>query len=100
MRHGVDEERLLPPRAKHAQQLAKELDRELDRNGFRMFVSGAAHTLAHGKAPQRRNAEAQLVAEVTRWLQTVRDLLPEREDDLQALVQAGLDRPEALPKRE
>ena len=54
---GLDEARLLLSREKHARDLAKKLDREFDKNGWRMFVSNAAHTLAHGKAQQRRNTQ-------------------------------------------
>ena len=39
--HGVDVD-LLPTREKRAKDLAKKLDRELDQNGWRMFVSGCA----------------------------------------------------------
>lgn len=65
-----------------------------------MFVSNAAHTLAHGKTPQRRNTEVQLLGEVRQWRDQVRELPPEREADLRAIVAAGLGRPEALPRRE
>ena len=80
--HGLDEERLLPSREKRARDLAKRLDRELDRNGWRMFVSGCAHTMLNGRAPQRRNAEAQLVRSVQMWGEQVRELLPDRLGDL------------------
>ena len=59
-----------------------------------MFVSGCAYTMANGKGPQRRNAEAMLVDTVWRWRDQVVDLLPERVADLERIVEAGLERPE------
>ena len=97
---GLDETRLLPSREKRARDLAKRLDRELDRNGWRMFVSGAAYSMANGKAPQRRSAEVALVGEVRRWRDQVADLLPHRMEDLERIVAAGLRRPEPPPKRD
>lgn len=96
---GLDVDRLLPSREKRARDLAKKLDREIDRNGWRMFVSGCVYTMANGKAPQRRNAEVALVETVARWHAQVRDLLPDREADLRAIVAAGLARPEPPPQR-
>lgn len=96
----MDAERLLPTREKRAKDLAKRLDRPLDENGWRIFVSRCAHTIAEGKAPQRRNAELQLVEAVARWRRQVRELLPEREDELRAIAEAGLARPEAPSRRE
>ena len=97
--NGLDADRLLPSREKRTRDLAKKLDREIDRNGWRIFVSGCAHTMATGKAPQRRNAEVALVEAVTRWRAQVRELLPDREADLRAIVAAGLARPEPPPQR-
>ena len=51
--HGVDVD-LLPTREKRGKDLAKKLDRELDHNGWRMFVSGCAYTMTNGKGPQCR----------------------------------------------
>ena len=50
--HGFDED-LLPTRGNRTKDLAKKLDRELDKNGWRMFISGCAYTMANGKGPQR-----------------------------------------------
>lgn len=97
--HGVDED-LLPTREKRAKDLAKKLGRELDRNGWRMFVSGCAYTMANGKGPQRRNAEVALVDTVRRWWGQVMDLLPDRVADLERIVEAGLDRPEQPPRKD
>ena len=97
--HGVDVD-LLPTREKRAKDLAKKLDRELDHNGWRMFVSGCVYTMANGKGPQRRNAEVMLVETVRRWRDQVVDLLPERAADLRRIVEAGLDRPEPPPHKE
>ena len=97
--HGVDED-LLPTREKRTKDLAKKMDRELDKNGWRMFVSGCAYTMANGKGPQRRNAEVMLVDTVRRWRDQVVDLLPERAADLKRIVEAGLDRPEPPPRKE
>ena len=97
--HGIDED-LLPTREKRAKDLAKKMDRELDKNGWRMFVSGCAYTMANGKGPQRRNAEVMLIDTVRRWRDQVVDLLPERAADLQRIVEAGLERPEPPPRKE
>ena len=97
--HGVDVD-LLPTREKRAKDLAKKLDRELDQNGWRMFVSGCVYTMTNGKGPQRRNAEVMLVETVRRWRDQVVDLLPERATDLRRIVEAGLDRPEPPPRKE
>ena len=96
---GLDGERLLPSREKRKRSLFKRLEREMDRNGWRMFVSGCAHTMANGKAPQQRNAEASLIETVTRWRGLVLDLAPEQEGRLWEIVKAGLDRPEAPPAK-
>ena len=91
---GLDEERLLPSRERRQKDLAKKLEKELDRNGYRMFVSGSIHTMLHGKAPQRRTAEAHLVRSITEWRAAVLDLLPDRIGDLEAIIRAGIARPE------
>ena len=96
---GTDES-LLPTKEKRTRDLAKKMDRELDRNGWRMFVSGCAYTMANGKGPQRRNAEVMLLDTIRRWRDQVVDLLPERAADLKRIVEAGLDRPEPPPKKE
>ena len=96
--HGIDKERLLPPAERRRKDLAKKLDRPLERNGWRIYVAGCAYTLAHGKAPQRRNAEVALVETVGRWHALVAELLPDRVADLRRIVEAGLERPEAPPK--
>ncbi len=96
---GLDGDRLLPSREKRVRDLEKKLDRELERNGWRMFVSGCAYTMAKGKARQQRNAEIALVEAVTRWRSQVLDLLPNREEDLKRIVRAGLARPEPPPAR-
>ena len=93
--HGVDVD-LLPTRKKRVKDLAKKLDH----NGWRMFVSGCAYTMATGKGPQRRNAEVMLVETVRRWRDQVVDLLPERAADLRRIVEAGLERPEPPPRKE
>ena len=96
---GTDES-LLPTKEKRTKDLAKKMDRELDRNGWRMFVSGCAYTMANGKGPQRRNAEVMLLDTIRRWRDQVVDLLPERAADLKRIVEAGLERPEQPPKKE
>ena len=96
---GTDES-LLPTKEKRTRDLAKKMDRELDRNGWRMFVSGCAYTMANGKGPQRRNAEVMLLDTIRRWRDQVVDLLPERAADLKRIVEAGLERPEPPPRKE
>lgn len=95
--HGIDED-LLPTREKRTRDLAKKMDRDLDKNGWRMFVSGCVCTIANGKGPQRRNAEVVRVDTVRRWRDQVVDLLPERADPLKRIVEAGLERPEPPPR--
>ena len=97
---GLDVDRLLPSREKRAKDLAKKLDKPLDSNGWRMFVSGQAYAIKHGKARQQRNAEVMLVETVARWRVQVLDLLPDRLADLQRIVRVGLARPEQPPQRE
>ena len=97
---GLDEERLLPSREKRARDLAKKLDRPLEKNGWRVFVSGQAYAMQNGKARQQRNAEVMLVETVARWRAQVLDLLPDRLVDLQRVVRAGLAQPEPPPVRE
>ncbi len=91
---------MLPSREKQAKDLAKKLDKPMERNGWRMFVSGQAYAIKHGKARQQRNAEVMLVETVARWRGQVLDLLPDRLADLQRIVRVGLARPEQLPQRE
>lgn len=97
---GLDVDRLLPTREKRAKDLAKKLDKPLDSNGWRMFVSGQAYAIKHGKARQQRNAEVMLVETVARWRGQVLDLMPDRVADLQRIVRVGLARPEPTAKRE
>ena len=78
----------------------RDLAKKLDQNGWRMFVSGSAYTIATGKGSQRRNAEVMLVETVRRWWDQVVDLLPERAADLRRIVEAGLDRPEPPPRKD
>ena len=99
VKHGLDADRLLPSREKRTRELAKKLDREMQHNGWRIFVSGCAHTMATGKAPQRRNAEVALVDAVSRWQAHVHELLPHRQADLRRIVAAGLAHPEPPPQR-
>ena len=47
--NGMDRERLLPTIASRRKVLAKKLDRPLEKNGYRTFVAGCAHTIATGK---------------------------------------------------
>ena len=99
-RNGLDRDRLLPADDKRRRDLAKRLDKPLDRNGWRMFAAGCAWTVENGKAPQRRNAEIQLVETVARWTADVAELLPKRMADLRAIVGRGLDNPEPPPRKD
>ena len=99
VQNGLDSDRLLPAADKQKRDLAKKLDRPLEKNGWRIFVSGQAHAILNGKAPGQRNAEIMLVATVTRWHADVVRLMPDREADLEKIVAAGLARPEPLPQR-
>ena len=98
--HGLDKDRLLGDEDKRRRELAKKMDRELERNGWRIFVSAQAHTVLTGKAPARRNAEAMLVETVTRWHKQVSELLPDRMADLERIVNHGIDNPAPLPQKE
>ena len=100
VRDGLDRARLLPADDKRRRDLAKRLDKPMDRNGWRMFAAGCAHTIEHGKASQRRNAEIQLVETVARWTADVAELMPERMADLRAIVDHGLSHPAPLPQKD
>ena len=99
-RNGLDRDRLLPADDKRRRDLAKRLDKPLDRNGWRMFAAGCAHTIEHGKATQRRNAEIQLVEAVARWTADVAELLPERMAELRIIVDHGLSHPAPPPRKD
>ena len=99
-RNGLDRDRLLPADDKRRRDLAKRLDKPLDRNGWRMFAAGCAWTVENGKAPQRRNAEIQLVETVARWAADVAELLPERMAELRIIVDHGLSHPEPPPRKD
>ena len=88
-RNGLDRDRLLPADDKRRRDLAKRLDKPLDRNGWRMFAAGCAWTVENGKAPQRRNAEIQLVETVARWAADVAELRPATGEHLAGLIAAG-----------
>lgn len=90
----------LATRHKRRKLLEKKLDRPLEVNGWRIFVSGQAHAIETAKAKQRRNAEAMLVRTVRRWLDDVVDLCPERIGDLRRLVEHGIGNPAPTPRRE
>ena len=92
--NGIDAERLLPSVEKRTNEVTKRLDKPLEDNGWRRFVSGLAHTMLNGKARQRRSSEIMLVETVARWTKDVRELAPEREPDLRRIVLAGLSQPE------
>ena len=96
---GMDKDRLLGDVEKRRRELAKKLGRELERNGWRIFVSGQAHAILTSKAPARRNAEAMLVRTVSGWRDEVAGLLPDRLDDFEEIVNVGLANPAPLPAR-
>ena len=96
---GLDRAHLLPSLEKRRRALAEKLDREMERNGWRIFVSGSAHTMPHGKAPAKCNAEIMLVAPVQRWYDDVVEFLPERPADLERIVRAGFASPAPPPNR-
>ena len=98
--HGLDEDRLLPTRHKRRRTVEKKLDRPLDVNGGRVFVSGLAHAIGTGKAKQKKNAEAMLVRTVRSWLEDVAELCPERIHDLRRIVEHGIANPAPAPRRE
>ena len=97
---GPDTDRLLPTREKRRRDLVKRLERPMDKNGWRMFVSGCAYTMQNGKARQARNAELVLIETIARWRAQVLELLPDREADLKQIVRVGLMRPEPPPNRD
>ena len=97
--HGLDVERLLPTAPQRRKALAKKLDRPLGKNGWRIFVAGCAHAIAHGKAKRKKGAEATLVRMVGQWADEVADLCPERMGDLRRIVKAGLDNPQPTPRK-
>lgn len=99
VRHGIDKERLLPSLDKQRRDLEKKLDRELDRNGWRIFVSAQVHAMKTAKAPGRRRAEVMLIESIQRWGRQVQQLLPHRVQDLVNLVEYGMDHPEPTPQK-
>ena len=90
---GPDKERLKGDLEKRQRDLAKKLDRELDRNGWKIFVAGQTYGIVNGKAPKRRGAELLLVETIARWLADVRELLPERMKDFEMIVNTGMANP-------
>ena len=91
--NGMDRERLLPTIASRRKVLAKKLDRPLEKNGYRTFVAGCAHTIATGKPKHRRGAECALVRAVSAWVNEVTDVWPERAGDLRRIVDHGIANP-------
>ena len=98
--HGLDEDRLLPTRHKRRRTVEKKLDRPLEVNGWRVFVSGLAYAIATGKSKQKKNAEAMLVRSVRGWLEEVAELCPERIHGLRRIVEHGIENPAPPPRRE
>ena len=99
VRDGLDRERLLPADDKRRRDLAKRLDKPPESNGWATFVAAQAHTIATGKARNRRNAEVALIETVSRWAADVAELLPDRMADLRAIVDYGLHYPQQLPNQ-
>lgn len=97
--HGIDADRLLPTRHQRTKALVKKLDRPLEVNGWRIFVSGCAHSIFNGKARAKRGAELMLVRTVARWADDVADLMPERMGDLRRIVEHGIENPAPTPNR-
>ena len=97
--HGMDRERLLPTVHQRRKALANKLDRPLEKNGYRIFVAGCAHTIATGKAKQRKGAEAALVRAVTAWVDEVTNVWPERAGDLRRIVDHGIANPQQTVRK-
>ena len=100
VRDGPDRDRLLPAEEKRIRDLTKRLDRPPESNGWATFVAGQAHTISTGKARNRRNAEVALIQAISRWVADVEELLPDRMDDLRAIVDYGLNHPRQLPQQD
>ena len=100
VRDGLDHDRLLPADDKRRRDLTKRLDRPPESNGWATFVAGQVHTISTGKARNRRNAEVALIQAVARWVADVEELLPDRMDDLRAIVDYGLNHPRQLPQQD
>ena len=100
VRDGLDRDRLLPAEEKRLRDLAKRLDRPPESNGWATFVAGQAHTISTGKARNRRNAEVALIQAISRWVADVEELLPDRMDDLRAIVDYGLNHPRQLTQQD
>ena len=100
VRDGLDRDRLLPAEEKRIRDLTKRLDRPPESNGWATFVAGQAHTIGTGKARNRRNAEVALIEAISRWVADVEELLPDRMDDLRAIVDYGLNHPRQLPQQD
>ena len=100
VRDGLDRDRLLPAEEKRIHDLTKRLDRSPESNGWATFVSAQAHTISTGKARNRRNAEVALIEAISRWVADVEELLPDRMDDLRAIVDYGLNHPRQLAQQD
>ena len=100
VRDGLDRDRLLPAEEKRLRDLAKRLDRPPESNGWATFVAGQAHTIGTGKARNRRNAEVALIQAICRWVADVEELLPDRMDDLRAIVDYGLNHSRQLTQQD
>ena len=91
----VDEDRLLPTIDKQRSTVRKKLDRMLEGKGWYMFAQNSAHTIATGKATQRRNAELALVLESTRWRGEVQRYAAERVNEFDGALAAAMNDPKA-----
>lgn len=91
--HGLDSERLLPPREKQARDFEKKLSTPLQKNGYRIFVSNHVWTILNGKAPQQRSAERMLVETIRKWREQCADILPSHMDRLDRIIQDGFRNP-------
>ena len=100
VRDGLDRDRLLPADDKRRRDLTRRLDRPPESNGWAMFVAGQVHTISTGKTRNRRNAEVALIQAISRWVADVEELLPDRMDDLRAIVDYGLTHPRQLTQQD
>ena len=96
VRDGLDRERLLPAEEKRIRDLTKRLDRPPESKGWATYVAGQAHTIATGKARNRRNAEVALVEAVSKWTADLGATDGSRLADQHTIVNYGLDHPRKL----
>ena len=93
----LDGTRLLPDADTLTRYVNLRLDTLANRQGWYVFVAGQAHAMETGKAPARRDAEAILVTEVSRWRRDVEQFAPQRLAEFDRGIADALEHPVPTP---